>query len=137
MAKKLSSGKSSTKSLSSSVSKPVKKTTRGRKKISYKQEYVKLLEKTNKVLLKEVKTIRKAIPMPKEEVYKEAFPQEKIQLTTTTTIKKPAIKVRKGTIQEQILDELAEISYQIKARDTMFDELVNGSAKITGEYFND
>lgn len=136
MAKKLSSGKSSTKSLSSSVSKPVKKTTRGRKKISYKQEYVKLLEKTNKVLLKEVKTIRKAIVMPKEEVYKEAFPQERIQ-QTTTTIKKPAIKVRKGTIQEQILDELAEISYQIKARDIMFDELVNGSAKITGEYFND
>lgn len=136
MAKKLSSGKSSTKSLSSSVSKPVKKTTRGRKKISYKQEYVKLLEKTNKVLLKEVKTIRKAIVMPKEEVYKEAFPQERIQ-PTTTTIKKPAIKVRKGTIQEQILDELAEISYQIKARDIMFDELVNGSAKITGEYFND
>lgn len=136
MAKKLSSGKSSTKSLSSSVSKPVKKTTRGRKKISYKQEYVKLLEKTNKVLLKEVKTIRKAIVMPKEEVYKEAFPQERTQ-PTTTTIKKPAIKVRKGTIQEQILEELAEISYQIKARDIMFDELVNGSAKITGEYFND
>jgi hypothetical protein len=133
MAKKLSSGKPSTNSLSSSVKKPVKKTTRGRKKISYKQEYVKLLEKTNKVLLKEVKTIRKAIVMPKEPVYQDAFPKERI----TTTIKKPVIKVRKGTVQEQILDELADISYQIKARDTMFDELVNGSGKITGEYFND
>ena len=133
MAKKLSSGKPSTNSLSSSVKKPVKKTTRGRKKISYKQEYVKLLEKTNKVLLKEVKTIRKAIVMPKEEIRREAFPKEPI----TTTIKKPVIKVRKGTVQEQILDELAEISYQIKARDAMFDELVNGSGKITGEYFND
>lgn len=133
MAKKLSSGKPSTNSLSSSVKKPVKKTTRGRKKISYKQEYVKLLEKTNKVLLKEVKTIRKAIVMPKEEIRREAFPKEPI----TTTIKKPVIKVRKGTVQEQILDELADISYQIKARDAMFDDLVNGSGKITGEYFND
>jgi|688.fasta_scaffold52828_3 hypothetical protein len=132
MAKKLSSGKTSTDSLSSSVKKPVKKTTRGRKKISYKQEYVKLLEKTNKVLLKEVKTIRKAIVMPKEPVVsRQAFPKE------PTTIKKPVIKVRKGTVQEQILDELAEISYQIKARDTMFDDLVNGSGKITGDYFND
>jgi hypothetical protein len=130
MAKKASGGKTSSKASSSIKSSKSVKAASKRKRISYKQEYVKLLEKTNKTLFKEVKAIRKAIVMP-QKAQVEAFPKE------PTPIRKPAIKVRKGSVQEQILAELSEISYQINARDTMFDDLVNSPGKITGDYFND
>jgi len=139
MAKKLGRGKSSTGSLSSAV-KPstkasTKKATKKRKKIAYKQEYIKLLEKTNKTLFKEVKAIRKAIevPSPSKVSYPpdfEAFPKEEP--------KKRAIKVKAGSIQEQILQELEELTRIVRARDIMFDELVNSPANTRGgDYFNE
>ncbi len=141
MAKNLGRGKkSSTSSLSPSAKNTPKKATGKRKKISYKQEYVKLLEKTNKALLKDVKAIRKAIEIPKEtkkvfpETY-EAFPKDELRVSPI----KPTPKVRSGSVQEEILNQLNEISRQIRAREVMFDELVNSPGKLTmGEdFFND
>lgn len=134
MAGKTNRRKTSSKASSSSV-KPrasAKKTTGKRKKISYKQEYVKLLEKTNKTLFKEVKAIRKAIVVP-QKAKAEAFPRE----TQPSTIKSPKIKVRSGSVQEQILEQLSEITMKINARDAMFEDLVNSPGKIVGDFFND
>lgn len=136
MAKKLGGRKSSTSSLSPLAKKSSKgKATGKRRKIAYKQEYIKLLEETNKLFRKEIKSIRKEIekpkPSPQSSSY-EAFPKEE------KTIKKSPIKVRKGTVQEQILQELAEISHQIKARDKMFDDLINSSPRTDNtDYFNE
>ena len=131
MAGKSTGGKTTSKASSSIKPKKSVKTASKRKRISYKQEYVKLLEKTNKTLFKEVKAIRKAIVIPqKAEV--EAFPK-----TSSTPVVKSPIKVRKGSIQEQILEQLSEISFQINARQNMFDELVDSPGKITGDYFHE
>jgi RAB protein geranylgeranyltransferase component A len=133
MAKKRGSSKASTGSLSPSVKKSTKKATKPKKKIAYKQEYIKLLEKTNKTFIKELKAIRKAIEVPSPSKYPEDF--EPFPKEDTKRII-PTRKVKAGSIQEQILQELEELNQQVRARDIMFDELVNSPASIRGDYFN-
>ena len=111
---------------------PVKAKSSGR--VSYKQEYIKLLQKTNKTLNKEIKSIRKAIEEPEfkatrkpivyEPTTEEAFPREPKRPTPTP---QPA-----KSIEQQILEQLQDIELQIRSRDMAFEDLVSGSAKLGG-----
>lgn len=131
MAKRPVSRKKISVAASSSKVKPKKasKKAKSSKRISYKQEYVKLLQQTNKTLTKEVKAIRKAIEQPKYSPDYEAFPKE--TLATPKPVKKPT-NAPTGTIEEQILNQLNEIESQIRQRDMIFDELASGSSKLGG-----
>lgn len=108
-----------------------KKTSR----VSYKQEYIKLLQKTNRTLTKEIKGIKKAISQPEFKVERapveyEAFPKE--PSVPFKTIQQPATK----SIEQQILEQLQDIELQIRSRDIAFEDLVSGSAKL-GQYVED
>jgi hypothetical protein len=96
------------------------------KRIAYKQEYIKLLQKTNKMLTKEVKAKRKAIEQPRYSADYEAFPKE----PTKSIPVKPISKAR--TIEEHILEQLQDIESQLRQRDVIFDDLVSGSSKLGG-----
>ncbi len=98
------------------------------KRVSYKEQYVKLLEKQNKSYLKDIKAIRKRIEQPGyqgpvEPVF-EAFPKEEEE-----EIIEEQAKEKPMSIGEQILAELNDIKDQMRARNVMFDELVHGSGK--------
>ena len=98
---------------------------------SYKQAYIKLLEKTNKTLTRDVKAIRKAIEHPEykaatqEAFPREAFPKEPSPVQPTPTTTAPAI-------EQQILEQLRDIELQLRSRDTLFEDLVSGSPKLGG-----
>lgn len=137
MAKKRGSSKTSTGSLSPSVKTSTKKATKPKKKIAYKQEYIKLLEKTNKTFIKELKAIRKAIEVPSPSTSPSKYPADFEPFPKEETKRIiPTRKVKAGSIQEQILQELEELNQQVRARDIMFDELVNSPASLRGDYFN-
>jgi hypothetical protein len=95
------------------------------KKTSYKQEYIKLLQKTNKTLTKDIKAIRKAIEQPKYSSDYEAFPKEE-------PFTKSVEEVGSGSIEEQILEKLQDVEIQIRSRDMQLNDLVEGSAKLGG-----
>lgn len=106
-------------------------------RVSYKQEYIKLLQKTNKTLSKEIKIIKKAIEQPdfrgaREPIdYSyEAFPKE--PSVAPSKIKHQPAK----SIEQQILEQLQDIELQIRSRDMAFEDLVSGSAKL-GQYGED
>ena len=106
-------------------------------RISYKDEYVKLLQKTNKTLTKtnkafsqEVKAIRKAIEYkPDAELPYEAFPYEAPVAKQQQPITSP------GSVEQQILETLQDIEMQIRSRDIAFEDLISGS--ITRGGMND
>lgn len=130
--------KSYGKSTPKKISKPAKSS---KKRISYKDEYVKLLQKTNKTLTKElratkedVKAIRKAIEYhPEAELPFEAFPKEEpIKPTPAQPVVSPE------SIEAQILETLQDIEMQIRSRDMAFEDLISGSAYRGGmEGMND
>lgn len=142
MAKKsVSRGKSSAAPPSKKLKYPAKsvKKTVGKKtsskakgRISYKQEYIKLLQKTNKTLTKEVKAIRKAISQPRQE---EAFPREESVKKTKKEIPTFLPPGTATSIEQQILEQLRDLEIQIKSRDMAFEDLISGSAKLGG--YND
>lgn len=115
----------SSKSLSKSKYKlPSKPKSKTKKRPSYKEEYVKLLERTNKLFTKEIKSIRKAITIPDKEY---------------TTTQKPTFPVSgKGnrnnkttaTIND-ILEQLIIIESQITQRDVILNDLMGQSGKIS------
>lgn len=105
-----------------------KTTAKKTSRVSYKQEYIKLLQKTNKTLTREIKGIKKAIEQPDFRVAREpidynyeAFPKE----PSVTPKKQPA-----KSIEQQILEQLQDIELQIRSRDMAFEDLVSGSAKL-------
>jgi hypothetical protein len=115
---------------SSGKSTPKKKASRTTKKrISYKDEYVKLLQRTNKTLTKEVRAIKKAIeqpgaiPQPQSSSF-EAFPKEPSPIHYT-----PPQPV---SIEAQILATLQDLELQVRSRDMAFEDLMSGSAKLGG-----
>lgn len=97
-------------------------------RISYKQEYVKLLQRTNKAYRKDIKAIRKAIEqpeyIPEKAVPFEAFPYE------------PPVKQipSQDSIEEQILAQLQDIELTLRSRDMAFEDLVAGSGKLGGGF---
>ena len=108
--------------------------TKSAPKVSYKAEYIKLLQKTNRTLTKEIKlqgkeikSIRKAIEQPDFKVNREpeeefeAFPKE----PSIIPIQPPS-----DSIEQQILDELRDLQLQVRSRNIAFDDLVYGSAKL-------
>ena len=123
--------------------KPAKKApakTKSAPRVSYKKEYIKLLQDTNKLLgkrvrgiEKELKTIKKSGPL----VYDlpadyEAFPKEE----PIAPIKQPTPQpLPPESIEQQILDQLRDLELQIRSRDMAFEELISGSAKIGGDEF--
>lgn len=118
------SSKSLSKSKYKLPSKPKSKTKSTKKRPSYKEEYVKLLERTNKLFTKEIKSIRKAITIPDKEY---------------TTTQKPTFPVSgKGnrnnkttaTIND-ILEQLIIIESQITQRDVILNDLMGQSGKIS------
>jgi hypothetical protein len=115
------------KSVKKTVGKKTSSKAKGR--ISYKQEYIKLLQKTNKTLTKEVKAIRKAISQPRQE---EAFPKEP---TRRTKKEIPSFLPPATSIEQQILEQLIDLEIQIRSRDMAFEDLISGSAKLGG--YND
>jgi len=109
-----------------------KTTAKKTSRVSYKQEYIKLLQKTNKTLTKEIRGIKKAIEQPDFKVAREpidysyeAFPKEP---SVTPKIKHQPAK----SIEQQILEQLQDIELQIRSRDMAFEDLVSGSAKLGG-----
>jgi hypothetical protein len=100
------------------------------KRIAYKQEYIKLLQKTNKTLTKEVKAIRKAIEQPRYSADYEAFPKEPTK-SIAIPVKSPRTP-QTGTVEDHILNILQDIEIQIRQRDMIFEELVSGSSKLGG-----
>lgn len=130
-----SSGKSSgKKSQSRSAVKTVTKkgsikAKSSKSRVSYKQEYIKLLQKTNKTLTKEVRAIRKAIEHPdyKKEPVFEAFPKDE---PIAAPVKDPT------SIEEEILATLKDIELQVRSRDMIFEDLVSGSPKLVGGGMN-
>jgi hypothetical protein len=138
MAKKYTRGaKRASKSLSSktkSTSKyklPAKSKTSAKKKakrsapkrVSYKQEYIKLLEKTNKTFAKEIKAIRKAIQ-----------PEDEVSATPT----RPYFKATgRGTRSEEtiatindVLEQLNQIQSEIAQRNLLLNDLINQPGKV-------
>jgi hypothetical protein len=110
-----------------------KTTAKKTSRVSYKQEYIKLLQKTNKTLTKEIRGIKKAIEQPDFKVAREpidysyeAFPKEP---SVTPKIKNQPAK----SIEQQILEQLQDIELQIRSRDMAFEDLVSGSAKLGGQ----
>lgn len=131
VSRKNSAAASSSKTSKVSSTKPAKTKAKGSKKrVNYKQEYIKLLEKNNKLLTKEVKAIRKAIEQPKELPSDfEAFPKE---TPTSVQTRTPAYRTKPGTIEDEILGKLTDIEVEIRSRDAIFEDLVHGSPKLTG-----
>lgn len=123
-----SSGKSTPKKISVKA-KSNKAKSKKPSRVSYKQEYIKLLQRTNKTLTKDIKAIRKAIEQPEftpeTAVPFEAFPYE-------APVRKPILT--QDSIEEQILSELRDIELTIRSRDMAFDDLVSGSGKLGGEF---
>lgn len=114
-----------------------KTTAKKTSRVSYKQEYIKLLQKTNKTLTKEIKVIKKAIEQPDFRAAREpidysyeAFPKE--PSVAPSKIKHQPAK----SIEQQILEQLQDIELQIRSRDMAFEDLVSGSAKL-GQYGNE
>ena len=114
-----------------------KTTAKKTSRVSYKQEYIKLLQKTNKTLTKEIKGIKKAIEQPDFRAAREpidysyeAFPKEP---SVTPKIKNQPAK----SIEQQILEQLQDIELQIRSRDMAFEDLVSGSAKLGGHGYED
>jgi hypothetical protein len=134
VAKSVKSSGKNTKAPQKSYGKPTpKKTAKSNKRISYKEEYIKLLQRTNKTLTKEVKAIRKAIEQPRE--IPEAFPYEAPE---AFPYEAPVQQIQHqqpispGSIEEQILSTLREIEIEIRSRDMLLQDLVHGSAKLEG-----
>lgn len=103
------------------------------KKRSYKEEYIKLLEKTNKTLTKEVTAIRKAIEQPKEFPPDfEAFPKEETPATPPSAqARTTRDRTTPQTIEEEILGKLTDIEMEIRSKDQLLDDLAHGSPKLT------
>ena len=97
-----------------------KKTSR--KRVSYKQEYIKLLEKTNKTFAKEIKAIRKAIqPEP------DGVPAVKPTFAATGKGKRSEATI--ATIND-VVEQLNNLQTEIAQRNIMLGELMNQSGKI-------
>lgn len=136
-----SSAKTTTAKKSSRVSyQPKSKSARAKskssKKVNYKEQYIKLLEKTNKILTKEVS--RKAIEKPQPKILPpdfEAFPKEE-PLVPPSPQARPyrGRGVAPTTIEDEILGKLTDIEMEIRARDSQLDDLVHGSPRLTGGF---
>ena len=93
------------------------------KRVSYKQEYIKLLEKTTKTFAKEIKAIRKAIQ-----------PEDEVSATPT----RPYFKVTgRGTRSEEtiatindVLEQLNQIQSEISQRNLLLNDLINQPGKV-------
>lgn len=128
--------KNSIKAAKSIKAAPVKKKasakTKSTRRVSYKEEYIKLLQKTNKTLSKEIKSIHKAIAQPeyreRKAIAYEAFPPETLDTPPVATPAPPA----PDSIEQQILNTLQDLELQVRSRDMAFEDLISGSAKLGG-----
>lgn len=119
-----SKSKSKLKSKSKSKSKSTKK------RPSYKEEYVKLLERTNKLFTKEIKSIRKAITIPDKEYTTTQTPTFPVSGKGNRNNKTTA------TIND-ILEQLIIIESQITQRDVILNDLMGQSGKINKDVILD
>jgi predicted component of type VI protein secretion system len=103
-----------------SAKKKAKTTTK--KRVSYKQEYIKLLEKTNKTFSKEIKAIRKAIQPEADGV-----PSVKPQFVATGKGKRSESTI--ATIND-VVEQLNNLQTEIAQRNIMLGELMNQPGKI-------
>lgn len=106
------------------------------KKISYKQEYINLLKQTNKILTKEVRAIHKAIVPERKKIVLpddyEAFPKEEAPVQPSQSRSYRSRTTAPQSIEDEILGKLTDIEMEIRARDSVFDDLVHGSPKLAG-----
>lgn len=111
-------------------SKSKSKSKSTKKRPSYKEEYVKLLERTNKLFTKEIKSIRKAITIPLSPQIK-----DKEYITTQTPtfpISGKGNRNNKTTATiNDILEQLIIIESQITQRDVILNDLMGQSGKIS------
>lgn len=119
----------------SGVSLKSKEKAKAKKRISYKNEYVKLLEQNNKLLKKEVKTIQKKIEQVEEEKpYKTAAQVRDEKRAAAQIANKPLpnpedyfVPKPKSITATEAWEMLKEIKIQVRARDLMLEELLNAS----------
>ena len=130
MANKNSRGAKSTSKSSSSKTSPRKKYSlpakrtasrkpAPKKRVSYKAEYVKLLERTNKTFTKEIKAIRDAVVAHPPQVQPPQFPFTGRGRRTETA---------NATIND-VLEQLNAIQGEISQRNRMLDELIEQPGK--------
>ena len=105
-------------------------------RVSYKNEYVKLLEQTNKLLKKEVKTIQKKIESVEEvqPIQKTAAQiRDERRAAKQTPIQVPAsgeefyVPKPKSITAVQAWEIVKDIRNQLRAREFMLEELLNAS----------
>lgn len=117
------------------VSSKGREKAKANKRISYKNEYVKLLEQNNKLLKKEVKTIQKKIEQVEEEKpYKTAAQVRDEKRAAAQRANQPLpnpedyyVPKPKSITALEAWEILKEIKIQVRARDLMLEELLNAS----------